>query len=175
MAAASGADPPLVTVAVTPHLDSGCGTDGGWVFPVPAARLADYVPGERPSRNGTTWDRDPYAFGGAAPDALRLGLRVRARGDRTIVLKDFTVHVVERAKPLTGAVLDPWPVSQSCGGGGASPTPPWYGKKDLDASPPRWTRTRPGTPPRPTACPPTRGAAPHGVSENLDTSEIPDA
>ncbi len=129
-------EPPMVDV--TPHPDDGCGTDGGWVFLVPAARLTDYVPGDRPSLYGTTWDRDPYAFGGAAPNTLRLGLRVRARGDRTIVLKDFTVHVVGRAKPLTGTVLDPGLVSQSCGGGDESPTPRWYGKMDLAPSPPRW-------------------------------------
>ncbi|MFI0814608.1 hypothetical protein ACH4TX_07230 [Streptomyces sp. NPDC021098] len=106
---------PLVAVHVTPHVDSGCGTDGGWVFPVPAARLDDYVPGRRPSRDGTSWDRDPYAFGGAAPNTLRLGLSVSARGGRTIVLKGFTVNVVKRAKPMKGTVLDPRPVSQSCG------------------------------------------------------------
>ncbi|MGE7076772.1 hypothetical protein ACQKH1_00010 [Staphylococcus capitis] len=139
---------PLVTVDVTPHLDSGCGTDGGWVFPVPPTRLADYVPGERPSRDGTTWERDPYGFGGAAPDALRLGLGVSMRGDRPIVLKDFTVHVVKRAKPVTGTVLDPRLVKERCGGGGESATPRWYGKKDLDTSPPRWTGTPPGTFPR---------------------------
>ncbi|MEU1802027.1 hypothetical protein [Streptomyces sp. NPDC019937] len=102
---------PMVTVEATPHLDSGCGTGGGWVFPTPTARLADYVPGERPSRHGTTWDRDPYAFGGAAPNALRLGLRVSGRSGRTIVLEDFTVRIVKRAKPMTGTVLDPRLVS----------------------------------------------------------------
>jgi len=131
---------PLVTVDVTPHLDSGCGTDGGWVFPVPATRLADYVPGERPSRNGTTWDQDPYAFGGAAPNTLRLDLGVSARGGRAIVLKGFTVHLVKRAKPTTGTVLNPRLIRQSCGGGGEPSAPVRYGRKDLDASPPRWLR-----------------------------------
>ena len=148
---------PLVAVDVTPHVDSGCGTDGGWVFPIPAARLDDYVPGDRPGRDGATWDRDPYAFGGAAANALRLSLRVEARGGRTVVLKDFTVHIVKRAKPTTGTVLDPATADQGCGGGGESATPRWYGMKDLDASPPRWTRTSPGTFPHrvPTTAPVT--------------------
>ena len=123
---------------VTPHLDSGCGTDGGWVFPVPATRVADYAPGERPSRNGTPWDRGPYAFGGAAPSALRPSLSVWARGGRAVVLKSFTAHIVKRAKPMTGTVLNPRLVSQECGGGGEPPMPFWYGKSDLDATPPRW-------------------------------------
>ncbi|MGW7260335.1 hypothetical protein [Streptomyces sp. NPDC054834] len=131
---------PLVSVGVSPHLDDGCGTGRGWVFPTSPAGLAGYVPGSRPSRGGTTWDQDPYAFGGAAPGTLRLNLTVSGRDGHAIVVKAFTVRVIQRAKAGQGTVLDPSGPGQGCGGGGVGgeSLTLWYGKKDLDASPPRW-------------------------------------
>lgn len=108
----------------------GLGCSGnGWVFPGRAP--VDHAPGTGRKKSGQTWDRSPRAFGAVIASGASVKISVTGPTDHAITLTGLRFHVLHRAGPRKGYVVNR---SDGCGAAGVYR----YGAVDLASPAPHW-------------------------------------